>query len=275
MHADRGRIKRRVHSLLSVAETGDRASSVVDTCLATLIVLNVAAAILQTVEGVYRPWRFWFDGFEVLSVAVFSVEYALRLWSGTADERYRDPIIGRLRLVVTPMLLIDLLAIAPFYLSSVMTLDLRMLRAIRLIRLARVLKIARYSESLRLLGRVFVAKRNELFVTLIAVAVLLVLASTLIYHAERDIQPDKFSSIPAAMWWGVETLTTVGYGDMCPVTATGKAIGMLVSILGIGLFALPAGILGSGFVSEMRRKQAISSRCPHCGQPIHGGAEIE
>lgn len=262
----RQRMRRRVFTLLSIAEGRDRASRTVDMFLATLIVINVLAAIFQTVESLYQAWRIWFDTFEVASVAVFTAEYVLRVWSCTTESRYRSPVRGRLRFALRPLLLIDLLAIAPFYLSSIIVLDLRMLRAVRLVRLLRVLKIARYSESLHVLGRVLVAKRQELLVTLVAVSVLLVVASTLMYYTERSAQPDQFSSIPAAMWWAVATLTTVGYGDVCPVTAAGKVIAAFIALLGIGLFALPAGILGSGFVEELQRKRQPAEQCPYCGR---------
>lgn len=257
-----------VYALLSGSDTGSRAARVVAILLTTLILLNVAAAVLETVDSLRRAWAAAFDSLEGFSVAVFTVEYLLRLWACTADERYSSPLQGRLRYAATPLMLIDLIAIAPFFLTSVVNVDLRTLRAIRLVRLLRVLKIARYSESLRLLGRVLVARRSELFITLIAVLVLLVVSSTLMYYAERDAQPEQFSSIPAAMWWSVETLTTIGYGDMLPVTVVGKLINSFIALLGVGLFALPAGILGSGFVEELQRRKRAPAHCPHCGKPL-------
>ena len=258
-------IKRRVYALLSVADTGDRANRSVDVFLAALILLNVLAAILQTMETLYDSWPRLFDGFELISVAVFTLEYVLRVWSCTSNPSFAAPLTGRLRFVLTIFPMIDLLAIAPFYFSAFVALDLRMLRAVRLIRLARIFKIARYSDSLQLLGRVIVAKRSELLITLTAAAVLLVIASSLMYYAERDVQPDAFSSIPAAMWWGVTTLTTVGYGDVYPITTLGRFIAALDALLGIGLFALPAGILGSGFVDELQIRKRAPTRCPRCG----------
>lgn len=267
-----GRVKHRVFTLLSPARDGDLTSRSVDVFLVALIALNVAAAILQTVEAVYVSWQRLFDGFELLSVIIFSAEYVLRIWSCTSSRPYRHGATGRLRYALTPLLVIDLLAVAPFYLSAVITLDLRMLRAVRLIRLLRVLRIARYTESLQLLGRVFLAKRSELLITLTAVGVLLIVASTLMYYVERDAQPEEFSSIPAAMWWGVATLTTVGYGDLFPITAVGKVVGALIAVLGIGLFALPAGILASGLVEELQGNKSEIARCPHCGRRLDGRA---
>lgn len=255
-----------VFRLLSGNETANPAARGIAIGLGLLILLNVAAAVLETVESLRQSWGPAFEVLEGCSVAVFTVEYLLRLWSCTVDERYSHWILGRLRYAVSPMMLIDLIAIAPFYVTSIVTVDLRTLRAIRLIRLLRVLKIARYSESLQLFGRVLRSRRSELYITLVAVTVLLVISSTLMYYAERDAQPDQFSSIPAAMWWAVETLTTIGYGDMLPITVTGKVINSFIALLGIGLFALPAGILGSGFVEELRRHRP--TRCPKCGHTL-------
>lgn len=269
------RVKQRVFDLLMVAREGDRASRIVDLSLAALIVINVVAAVLQTVEALYSAWRPWFDAIEVASVAVFTVEYMLRIWSCTSQSGFERPVAGRLRFALTPLMVVDLVAIGPAYVAGLGGLDLRMLRAIRLFRLLRVLKIARYSESLQLLGRVLVAKRGELVVTLCAGAVLLLIASSLMYYAENEAQPDQFASIPAAMWWGVETLTTVGYGDVIPTTRIGKALGSAIALLGIGLFALPAGILGSGFVEELQRRRQRDVPCPHCGRSIVARPEPE
>ncbi|HOA74147.1 MAG TPA: ion transporter [Phycisphaerae bacterium] len=256
--------------LLNVAGPEDcPLSRAIDLLLLMLIISNVAAVMLETVDWIAVAWRSWFRAFELLSVTVFTLEYVLRVWSATADPRFAKPITGRIRFAVQPLLIIDLLAFLPFYLAAV-PLDLRTLRALRLLRLARTLKIGRYSESLQSLGRVFVAKREELFTTLLAGLVLLVVASTLIYYVERDRQPETFSSIPAVMWWGVATLTTVGYGDMYPETVLGRVIGAAVAVLGIGLFAVPAGILGSGFVEQLHEKKRAKRTCPHCGKPIDG-----
>jgi voltage-gated potassium channel len=263
-----GQARHRVFRILSVSQPSDRLAWIVRWVLALLIVLNVLAAILQTVEWIERDWGGPLYGFECFSVAVFTVEYILRIWSCTADQRYRGPVVGRIRFALTPLLLIDLFAIAPFYLMHFFTLDLRMLRAVRLARMLRGLKIARYSESVHLLWRVMVAKREELLVTFVTVAVVLIVASSLMYYAERDAQPEVFCNIPAAMWWGVGSLTTAGAGDMIPVTTPGKVLNAVILLLGIGLFALPAGILASGFVEELHRKRAPSLTCPHCGRAL-------
>lgn len=206
--------------------------------------------------------------FEVFSVAVFTVEYLARLWVCTLDPRYGGAVRGRLRYARTPLAVIDLLAILPFYLPFFVAMDLRYLRALRLFRLFRILKMARYSVSLAIMARVVVRSREELLSTLFSAAVLLVIAASLMYHVEHDAQPGLFTSIPASMWWGVATLTTVGYGDMYPITPLGKLLAAMMAVVAVGAFALPAGILSSGFMEEiqaLRRARQGTRHCPHCG----------
>ena len=200
-------------------------------------------------------------------MAVFSLEYVLRLWSCTDHPEFQQRIRDRVRYAVTPMALIDLLAILPAFVAGDQ-LDLRFMRSVRLLRLARSLKFARYSTALQTLGAVVMAKRAELAITLLLAMVLLVCSAGGIYFAEHEAQPDAFSSIPAAMWWAVTTLTTVGYGDVYPITILGRVFGGLVALAGIGLFALPTGILAGGFAEEMQRRRRPPRVCPHCGQQI-------
>lgn len=258
-----GSLRHRVFDVLDVQPDDRGIEKFVNVFLLALIVANVVAVILETVQPIRAVFRLTFEAFEAFSVAVFTVEYALRMWSCTADSRYGHPIWGRLRFARSFMALVDLVSILPSLVPGG-TLDLRFARMLRLARLGRTLKIARYSQSLQTLGRVLRAKREELVVTAMAGAVLLVCASSLMYFAEHQAQPHQFSSIPASMWWGVVTLTTVGYGDIFPVTPLGKVLGAFIAVLGIGLFALPAGILASGFSDELRRKEPRT--CPRCGQ---------
>ena len=234
-------IKQRVHGLLTPAKPGDKVSRIFDIFLVTLIGLNVLALVIQTVEPVVVLASGFFRWFEIVSVIIFSIEYVLRVWSCVADENFRSPFGGRIRFARTPLALIDFLAVLPFYLPTV-GIDLRFLRAVRLFRIFRILKLGRYSEALQRFGRVFVAKKEELMMTVFVLFFLLIVSSALMYHAEHEVQPDIFSSIPATMWWGVATLSTVGYGDVYPVTAWGKVLGSVIAILGIGMFALPTGI---------------------------------
>jgi voltage-gated potassium channel len=232
--------------------------------LGSLILVNVLAVIVETVEPIRERWAFEFVAFEAFSVAVFTVEYLLRLWTCTLDPRFEGPLRGRLRFFLSPMALIDLLAIVPAYFGDSF-LDLRYARVLRLVRMLRALKLARYSRSVQTLSNVFRERRADLVLTTVLLLVLLVVSASTMYFAEHAAQPRTFSSIPAAMWWAVVTLTTVGYGDVYPITPLGKVLGAVIALLGIGLFALPAGILASGFADELQRaRKAVEHRCPHC-----------
>jgi voltage-gated potassium channel len=136
-----------------------------------------------------------------------------------------------------------------------------------MMRIFRVAKLGRYSQSLQILQRVMAAKKEQLVCTVFVLVLLVIVAASLLYYAENPVQPESFSSIPAAMWWAVSTLTTVGYGDICPTTGLGKVMASIIAILGIGMFALPTGILGAGFVEEMAQNQK-PAQCPHCGKEI-------
>ena len=259
-------VKRRFWEVLGVAEPGDRVSRAVDIFLITLILLNVGAVILSSMAQVRADYATALFGFEVFTVVVFTVEYVARVWSCTVEPEFARPVVGRLRFAGRPLRVIDLLAFVPFYLPF-LGVDLRVIRLLRVLRILRVAKLARYSSALQLIGRVTCTRKEELFVTTIFMLILLIIASTLMYYAESDIQPQHFGDIPSTMWWAVVTLTTVGYGDVYPITGLGKLIAALIAILGIGMVALPAGILGSGFVEEMQTRKGNVARCPHCGKP--------
>ncbi|HVF28771.1 MAG TPA: ion transporter [Pyrinomonadaceae bacterium] len=269
------RTKARIFKIIERPTADDFASRVFAYSIMTLITFNVIAVIVETVESVAAPLGPLLTVFEIFSVAVFSVEYVLRVWTCTTDARFAGGLRGRVRYALTPMALVDLLAILPFYLPMFISLDLRFVRSLRLFRLFRLFKLARYSASLRTLGKVLRTKKEELLITLFVLIVLLVFASSAMYYAENEAQPKNFSSIPAAMWWGVVTLTTVGYGDIYPVTPVGKFVGAMVAVLGVGLFALPTGILASGFTEEMqkhRRREKVVL-CPHCGRDVNESPE--
>ncbi|MDD5370444.1 MAG: ion transporter [Anaerolineaceae bacterium] len=232
-----------------------------------LIFVSVLSVILETDETLSARYQPWFRGFEVFCVATFSIEYLLRLWSCTLDPRFRHPLWGRLRWALTPMALIDLAAVLPFYIPA-SSLDFRFIRAVRLTRLFRLLKLGHYSQSLQTLGQVLRTKKEQLLVTLFAGLIILTIASSIMYYVEKEAQPEVFNSIGSSMWWGVATLTTIGYGDIYPITPLGKVIGSLIAVLGIGLFAMPAGIIASGFAEELQHKTDEPMICPHCGKVI-------
>lgn len=261
--------RRRVWNVLNGNPTATQhLGRAIDIVLVALIFLNVVAGILETVPSIHTQWGtylWWFDAF---SVAIFTVEYILRLWACTADHRFRRPIRGRLRFAITPLAIIDLLAILPFYLPLILDgLDLRFLRAFRLI--FRLLRFIRYSHTLSILVTVAKSERREIVAAVSVLAILLVVASSLMYYIENPHQPEHFRDIPSSMWWAIITLTTVGYGDVYPISTIGKVVGGIVALMGIGLVALPTAILSTGFLRELQRRYRHHSRtCPHCGLPL-------
>ncbi|MEO1449131.1 MAG: ion transporter [Bacteroidota bacterium] len=268
-------IRERVFDILEVSITGKRDFSwYFDITLLTVIILNVLAIILESVASIYTDYVAYFRAFEYFSIVFFSVEYVLRVWSITVDANYRHPIWGRLKYIFTAMALVDLLAILPFFVewfvavygaSLAFKIDMRFLRMLRIFRVFRMFKIVRYVSALRIINNVLRRKREELVISLVFILFILLIVSCLMYFVEREAQPDQFSSIPATMWWGVATLTTVGYGDIYPVTTLGKFLGGVISILGIGIFALPTGILAAGCAEEIERgRRAEEIVCPHC-----------
>ncbi len=267
--SDIGRgLKHRAYEILEVARDGDLSSRRGDRFILALIAANAVVVVLESVQAVNDVAGPALHLFDLFSVMVFSVEYVTRVWCCTVDPKFASPIRGRLRFMVSPMGLVDLAAILPFYLPA-MGIDLRITRSVRLVRLLRLAKLARYSTAFGLFGRVIRRRKEELVASLTCASFLLVVASSLMYLVEGHVQPDHFSSIPAAMWWGVSTMTTVGYGDVYPVTALGKLLGAVVSLVGMGLFALPAGILGSGFIEDIQKRRSTDfDQCPHCGGHI-------
>jgi voltage-gated potassium channel len=242
-----------------------------DIFIICLIILNVIAVILETEKELHDAYRFYFYVFDRFSLYVFSLEYITRLWVCTVDPKYSHPLWGRLKFAITPLLLVDLIAILPFYLPMIFP-DLRFIRSIRLFRLFRAFKFARYSKTLQTFANVIKAKKMELITAMTMVFFLLILSSSVMYYVEHEAQPKAFSSILSSMWWGIATLTTVGYGDMYPITPLGKFIGSIIALLGIGMVALPAGILASGFsneIMEQKEKNDPGTFCPHCGKKLN------
>lgn len=261
-------VKNKIYLLLDPNDGGTVWDRVINSFIVTLILGNTIAVVLETVGSIYEPNKTFFDNFEFCSVIIFTIEYILRVWTCTCIEKYKHPFVGRLKYVFSFGGLIDLVAILPFYIPVFIGFDFRFLRILRLVRFIRLFKLSRYLNASKVIAKVFESKKEELVLSLIITIFLIIVASSLMYFAEHDAQPDKFSSIPETMWWSVATLTTVGYGDVYPITTLGKTMTAFVSILGIGLFALPAGILASGFSDEFKNLKKESKKCPHCGEDL-------
>jgi voltage-gated potassium channel len=242
-------LKHYIHMLLEPGEAGNRASRFVDKVLIVLILLNVLAVILETVPSIHDGIPHVFATIELVSVTIFGAEYLARVWTCKAHHKYSGPW-GRLRYMVSPLALIDLISILPFFMGAFWGVDLRFLR---LLRLLRILKLTRYSSALTMLLDVIREEADSFLAGIFILFVLLIIAASGAYLAEHQVQPDKFGSIPAAMWWAMATLTTVGYGDVTPITPMGRLFGSIIAVVGIGMAALPAGILASGMADRLRR----------------------
>lgn len=260
------KVMQRAYEILE-GTTNDKVSRGFQIFIIALISLNVLFVIIETEESVLDEYGYFFTPFEIFSVIIFTTEYAGRIAVCKLNPKYENTRYARLRFIFTPMMLVDLAAILPFFLPFIVT-DVRFIRIIRLLRLFRLFKLARYSEPMQTLGEVFKAKAGDLAVAFFILFIVLIFASSLMYHAEHQAQPEVFSSIPASMWWGVVTLTTIGYGDTYPVTVLGKIVAGGVAILGIAVYAIPTGIMASAFTEELRKKRQKKQKCPHCGKEL-------
>ena len=248
-------MRKRIFDVLDVSAAGGLTGRLVSIILISLIVTSAVTSILASIQDLYTEYRVWFGGLEIFMVSVFTVEYVLRIWScvESPDPRFHHQgFRGRVRYALTPLLVIDLLAILPFYLGLWIGADLMYLRVFRLFRL---FKLTRYSPAMGLMLTVLRKEARAFGAAMFIMLVVLVITSSGIYLVENEAQPDKFSSIPAAMWWAVATLTTVGYGDVTPITNWGKVFGACITIVGVGMVALPAGILASAFSNELRLRR--------------------
>ncbi|MDR0583786.1 MAG: ion transporter [Treponema sp.] len=255
------RIKEAVWSVLD--QDGDIQSTVFDTSIIILILINTAAVIVSSfsvfaadhVTGLYR--------LELVSVIIFSIEYFMRLW--TADRKYPNSKYPYIKYVFSALAIIDLVAILPFYIPFVTGIDLRFLRILRLFRMFRIFKLGRYNESMAIIGRVLKKEKEKLITTIVLTVIMIFVASSLMYYVENPAQPEIFTNIIETTWWSIATFTTIWYGDVYPITVAGKILGGIISLLGIMLIALPSGIICSGFMTELEHKKNV---CPHCGKEI-------
>jgi voltage-gated potassium channel len=257
--------KSAVYNLIRTDDENGVAASICDGAIITLIAVNVLLVILDTF-GFAPAVQAAFRQIEIVSVAVFTVEYAARLWTADKITPSLSPLAARLKYAVSFMAVSDLLAILPFYLPFVIPVDLRILRLLRL------LKVNRYTSALSTVGAVMRRKASQLISSMLVVLAVMVIASVLMYNVENDAQPEVFQNAFSGLWWAIATLTTVGYGDIYPITAAGKILSAVIALLGIGLVAVPTGIISSGFVEHIGAEKAEpddeKSYCPYCGKTL-------
>lgn len=255
-HADEPTLRRRIYEIIEVGRGESWTSRVFDFTLVVLISLNVLAFCLETVPSVEAEWGEWLRRFEIVSVIVFTIEYVLRLWTAVEVRMLSrlPPWRARLTYALRPVLIIDLLAILPFYLAAMFGLDLRALRVFRLIRF---LKLTRYSPAIHTLLRVIANEERSLAGAFVLLLAALLFFSTGMYFIEGKVQPEKFGTIPDAAYWAITTLTTVGYGDVAPITPLGKIWASLTMVCGLCVLALPVAIIASGFATEVGRHDFV------------------
>ncbi|MGY4750887.1 ion transporter [Pannonibacter sp. Q-1] len=250
------RLRARLARQLDVDLYQGRGLSILNTVVVWVILFSVILVILETESTIISRFSSFFYGFEWVLLVFFSLEYLLRLWCAPENPSYRN----RLAYVIRPLAVIDLLVIATmaFTLIGVEGVLLRLLRLFRLLRLA---KLGRFSQAFRDISSAVIKRRYELCVSLIIAGVLMLVSASLLYVTEAEGQPEAFGSIPRAMWWSMATLTTVGYGDIVPITPLGRFFATFTAVMGIGLIAMPAGILASAFseVVQKRDRRAAES----------------
>ena len=253
-------IQHRTYELLEPAKGNDTASHATDMVLSAAIVIAVLSDVLETLPQLAR-YSHHFSSAETFFIILFSLEYLLRLWAAPCASAVDSPARSRLKYVLSFNGLVDLLAILPFYISFM--IPGANLTLLRLLRVIRILKLSHYNSALFDLWSAIYDERKAFLSASYLFSIALVITSSAMYYVENDVQPDKFSSIPAAMWWSVITLTTVGYGDVSPITAVGKLLGAVTALLGVCTLALLTGIVANSFSAQLARKRAIFEAAIH------------
>jgi voltage-gated potassium channel len=267
--SDKRSLRYRLSGLFDDDAPRTLAVRVFNIALAALIIVNVIAVVLESVGWLNQRYAATFTMIERVATAIFAIEYVLRVWTAVdyRNDKFRDPLWGRLKYMRGFFPLIDLVAVLPALLGFFGAVDLRVLR---LLRLLRMIKLTRHSHVFSLLWAVLREEARAIAALIFVLFLTLTISGALMYMIEGEVQPTVFSSIPAAMWWAIETVTTVGYGDMVPVTTAGRILGGIVSIIGIGTLALFSGLITAGYLNQLRLRRAPRHEddelfCPHCG----------
>jgi len=234
-----------------------------------LIFLNLTSVIIESFENIRLKYSNEFYLFEVISIIVFTIEYFLRIWTADLHYKIKNKSRAKIKFITSAFGLIDLFAILPFYLPFIAVFDFRVLRILRLLRLFRIFKLGRFSKSMKMIVDVLNETKSDLIITFFIVSITLILSATIMFEIENHAQPDKFQNILQTLWWAVATLTTVGYGDIYPITPLGKFFTGIFVILTIGLIALPTAIISSAFIARIQKEKSKQKHiCPHCGKSI-------
>jgi len=264
--------RRRIYEILERGDPSDAVSVAVDRLIVALIILNLAAVALETVPRLGSDYAWLFETVEIVSLVAFSVEYALRVWVAVEHTPFQrlSPFVARLRYMVSAPGLIDLVAVVPFWFAFLLPPDLRVILVLRMVRF---LKIARYSPAMRSLLDVLYGERRALFGCLVILSGVTMLAAAVMHLVEGRVQPEKFGTIPDAMWWAIVTLGTIGYGDVVPITIGGKVVAAATIFLGLIMIALPVGIIANAFSEEIHRRDFVVTWSMVAKVPLFSGLD--
>jgi voltage-gated potassium channel len=249
-------VRRRLYEILDHGGIGDRTAAKVGRLIVLLIVINLVAVTLESVPALHAKYGALFTAVEFLSLVVFTIEYGLRAWGAPEHPAYRHSSARAARwdFIRSPLGLIDLVAVMPFWLAFALPTDLRVLLVLRMVRF---LKLARYSPAMRSLLDALYGERRALFGCFVILLGATLFAAGIMYLAERHAQPGKFGTIPDAMWWAIVTLGTIGYGDVVPVTVLGRMVASVTIFIGLIMVALPIGIIATAFAEEVHRRDFV------------------
>lgn len=264
-------MKQKIYRIINADDTGYLPSKIFDIVIIILILESIISVILSTFSDMPIIIIRIISFLETFSIIVFTIEYVIRIWTSDLLYPQDGKIKSRIKYIFSFMALIDLFAILPFYIPFITNVDLRMIRLFRLIRMIRIFKLNRYTTSLSVIGNVLLRKKEQLISSIFVVFILMIISSIFMYYFEHDAQPDVFENAFSGLWWAIATLTTVGYGDIYPITFMGKIISAIIALLGIGMVAVPTGIISAGFSEELDECNKIEKNykyCPHCGKKL-------
>ncbi|WP_426349897.1 ion transporter [Alloiococcus sp. CFN-8] len=248
-------IKKKIFKIIDVNSEDTAAEKVFNYILASVIILSVIVMFAETFNNISPIGKRIINTIEIAVVIIFTIEYILRFYTADILYPYKNPIASRLKYMISFIAIIDLLAFLPFYLATVFIIDLRVFRFVRVLRIFGILKIHRFTDALGFVNRAIGRKKDQLLSSLFVVFVLMIMVSVIMFYIENPVQPEVFKNGFSGLWWAIVTLTAVGYGDIYPVTFLGQVLGSIISILGIGLVAVPTGIISSGFTEELEEER--------------------
>ncbi len=250
--------KKRIFDIIQIGNRNDWPSRLFDIGLIVMILLNLFIAIFATFDS-SRPYHDLIDRIDLVTVVAFTAEYLLRMWTAEFLYPSLSPLRATVRYMTSFSGIIDLLSFFPYYLPVFLPQGAVAFRMFRVIRILRLFQVNAYYDALNVIGAVLRSKRDQLLSSIFIILVLMTASSLIMYGLEHEAQPEVFQNAFSGMWWAVSTLLTVGYGDIYPVTVAGRAFGTVLTFLGVGMVAIPTGILSAGFVEQYRRLEQLDA----------------